>query len=105
FTAADADPKDPTKNKPVDGAPKAPAGDDKKDPKDEKPKAKLAPAMVLQQIRAQVGVNDPKGAPERPPAPDTTPRIALDQPFVFLVYDRQTGEILIVGRIVNPRVG
>ncbi|MFN0053222.1 MAG: serpin family protein [Planctomycetales bacterium] len=35
--------------------------------------------------------------------PDTRPVFRADHPFVFLIRDRQTGSILFLGRLVNPR--
>jgi serine protease inhibitor len=39
----------------------------------------------------------------RPPSVPFTPTFKADRPFLFLVRDRQSGSVLFLGRMVNPR--
>lgn len=34
--------------------------------------------------------------------PPQGPDITLDRPFIYLIQDRPTGQILFVGRVVDP---
>ena len=35
--------------------------------------------------------------------PSATPRIQVDRPFLFIVRDRATGTLLLLGRVSDPR--
>jgi serine protease inhibitor len=75
------------------------AGDD--DVGDKKTqKGKFAPATVLQQVQVRM-ISDEK-EPEKAPK-EAALHIRLDHAFVFLVYNRRTREVLVIGRLGNPR--
>jgi serine protease inhibitor len=80
------------------------SGGDKPEADAERAKSKLVPSAVLQQVYVHVTVEDDRDAPERPPEAAGASRIALDRAFLFIVRDRRTQEVVLIGRVANPRL-
>jgi serine protease inhibitor len=112
FPSSLGGPKESGEKKSPDAATKPGAGEGDKDKDkgknqvgEQKPNGRLGPATVLQQVAVQVAPPEAVEGSESAPASPAGERIVLERAFLFLVYDRRTGEILIVGRLFNPRAG